>query len=66
MGWDGMGWDGMGHVLRMGEERYPYQALFSLMHDAGAAPQGRPPMSWEKCVTMDLQALGQPTPTEHV
>jgi hypothetical protein len=51
----------LGHVLRMGEERYPYQALFSLMHDAGAAPRGAPPMSWEKCVTRDLQALGQPT-----
>jgi hypothetical protein len=45
----------------MGEERYPYQALFSLMHDAWAAPQGRPPMSWEQCVTRDQQALGQPT-----
>jgi hypothetical protein len=51
----------LGHVLRMGEERYPRQVLFSLMHDAGAAPRGAPPMSWEKCVTRDLQALGQPT-----
>jgi hypothetical protein len=51
----------LGHVLRMGEERYPYQALFSLMHDACAAPRGAPPMSWEKCVMRDLQALGQPT-----
>jgi hypothetical protein len=51
----------LGHVLRMGEERYPYQALFSLMRDSGAAPRGAPPMSWEKCVTRNLQALGQPT-----
>jgi hypothetical protein len=51
----------LGHVLRMGEERYPHQALFSLVHDVGAAPKGAPPMSWEKCVRNDLQALGQPT-----
>lgn len=51
----------LGHVLRMGEERYPHQALFSLMHDAGAAPPGAPPMSWEKRVTKDLQALQLPT-----
>jgi hypothetical protein len=51
----------LGHVLRMGEERYPHQALFSLMHDAGSAPRGAPPMSWENCVEKDLQALGQPT-----
>jgi hypothetical protein len=51
----------LGHVLRMGEERYPYQAVFSLMHDAGAAPRGAPPMSWEQCVTRDLQAVGQLT-----
>ena len=44
--------------MRMGEGRYPYQALFSLMHDAGAAPRGAPPMSWDKCVTRDLQAFG--------
>ena len=36
----------LGHVLRMGEERHPYQALFSLMHDAGAAPVAAPPVSW--------------------
>lgn len=28
-----------------GQELHPYQAL---MHDAGAAAQGAPPMSWEK------------------
>jgi hypothetical protein len=37
----------LGHVLRMGEERYPHQALFSLLHDAGPAPVGGPPQSWE-------------------
>lgn len=51
----------LGHVLRMGEERYPYQALFSLLHDAGAAPRGAPPVSWEKCVTKDLESLELPT-----
>lgn len=47
----------LGHVLRMGEERYPYQALFSLLHDVGPAPRGRPPMSWERCVAHDLKSL---------
>ena len=51
----------LGHVLRMGEERYPHQVLFSLMHDAGAAPPGAPRISWEKCVTRDLQSLQVPT-----
>jgi hypothetical protein len=51
----------LGHVLRMGEERYPHQVLFSLMHDAGAAPRGAPRISWEKCVTQDLQSLQVPT-----
>jgi hypothetical protein len=50
-----------GHVLRMGEERYPYQALFSLMHDAGAARRGAPRVSWEKCIAQDLLDLQLPT-----
>jgi hypothetical protein len=45
----------------MGEERYPHQALFSLMHNAGAARVGAPRVSWEKCVTQDLSALQLPT-----
>jgi len=53
------GW--LGYVLCMGDERYPRQALFSLMHDAGAAPRGSPPISWEKYVTKDLQSLQLPT-----
>lgn len=51
----------LGHVLRMGDNRYPHQVLFSLMHDAGAAPRGAPHISWEKCVTRDLQDLQVPT-----
>ena len=51
----------LGHVLRMGEERYPHQAMSSLMHDAGAAHPGAPRVSWEKCVTQDLTALQLPT-----
>lgn len=51
----------LGHVLRMGDERYPHQVLFSLMHDAGAAPRGAPHISWEKCVTRDLKDLQVPT-----
>jgi hypothetical protein len=51
----------LGHVLRMGEERYPYQALFSLLHDVRSAPPGRPLMSWESCVTHDLESLQLPT-----
>jgi hypothetical protein len=31
------------------------------MHDAGAAPRGALPISWEQCVTRDLQALELPT-----
>jgi len=51
----------LGHVLRMGEERYPHQVLFSLMHDAGAAARGAPRVSWEKCVNDDLISLELPT-----
>jgi hypothetical protein len=47
--------------LRMGADRYPHQVLFSLMHDAGAAPRGAPHISLEKCVTRDLKDLQVPT-----
>ncbi len=51
----------LGHVLRMGEERLPKQALLSQLYGVGSARRGRPRASWEHCVTKDLESLGLPT-----
>jgi hypothetical protein len=51
----------LGHVLRMGPERLPQQALMSQLHGVGAARRGRPRVSWEQCVAHDLTSLGLPT-----
>jgi hypothetical protein len=41
----------LGHVLRMCNGRHPHQVLFSLEHDAGAAPQGRPTSAGKRVST---------------
>lgn len=51
----------LGHVVRMGQERLPKQALMSQLHGVGAARRGRPRASWEGCVADDLESLGLPT-----
>jgi hypothetical protein len=51
----------LGHVLRMGQERLPNQALKSQLYGVGSARRGRPRASWEQCVTKDLESLGLPT-----
>jgi hypothetical protein len=51
----------LGHVLRMGPERLPNQALMSQLYGVGSARRGRPRASWEQCVGKDLACLGPPT-----
>jgi hypothetical protein len=50
----------LGHVLRMGQERLPNQALMSQLYGVGSARRGRPRASWEQNVTEDLNSLGLP------
>lgn len=50
----------LGHVVRMGADRLPKQALMSQLHDVGAARRGRPRASWESCIAQDLDAMGLP------
>jgi len=42
----------LGHVLRMGDDRYPHQVMFSLMHGCRcSAPWGTPHQLGEMCCT---------------
>jgi len=52
----------LGHVIRMGSERLPKQALLSRLHGVCSVRPGRPPRSWEECIKHVLVDLGLPLP----
>jgi hypothetical protein len=51
-----------GHILRMGNERYPKITYEGRIH--GKRPRGRPPKKWLDCIKSDCQARGLPSLSE--